>query len=182
SHLPLAPLLRAYTDAGVPTGADLGRLPGLGPRFQAVLGASGDGLRAASVDDAGEEDFRAMLVRFYEACVQPPLHVATVQRRAGMVRHALGHLLRCLDSLPRKAERCLGAGGPYYVPGLGPSFWSALFQLLDTLQHPAWTPAVEAGLRRLGLARWSAQDGPGQGYAPLPDGCRGLRRHHPAPP
>jgi uncharacterized protein (DUF2461 family) len=179
SCLPLAPLLRAYTDAGVPTGADLGQLPGLGPRFQAVLAEASDGLRASSVDDAREEDFRVALVCFYEACVQPPLHVETVRRRAGMVRHALAHLLRCPDPLPRKAERCLGSGGPYHVPGLGPAFWSALFQLLDPLQHPAWTPAVEVGLRRLGLVRWSAQHGLGQVYAAILNVYTELLKQHP---
>src|SRR5262245_56227661 len=105
--LPLVPLLRAYTDAGLPTGADLARLPGLGPRFQAVLAASADFLNPPFVDGAADADFQAALVRFYEACVQPPLHAATLRRRAGIVRHALGHLLRCPDPLPRKAERCL---------------------------------------------------------------------------
>src|SRR5262249_44818340 len=99
--------------------------------------------------------------RFYEAVVEPPLHGATLLRRRGIVRHALCHLLRCPDLLPRKAERCLAADGPYNVPGLGPAFWSAVFQALDPARHPAWTPAVEVGLRRLGLAPWRRQDGPG---------------------
>ena len=33
-HLPVAPLLRAYTAAGLPDTEALARLPGLGPRFQ----------------------------------------------------------------------------------------------------------------------------------------------------
>src|SRR5262249_42339089 len=53
------------------------------------------------------------------------------------------------------------------------------FQLVDPLQHPAWTPAVEAGLRRLGLARWSAQDGPGQVYAAVLDVYAELLKQHP---
>src|SRR5438552_16269728 len=73
-----------------------------------------------------------------------------------MVRHALAHLLRSPDPLPHKAERCLRADGPYYVAGLGPSFWTALFQGLDPARHAAWTPATAVGLRRLGLARWPA--------------------------
>jgi hypothetical protein len=169
SGLPLAPLLRAYTEAGIAPGADLGQLPGLGPRFQAVLAASRDFLHSPFVDQAGVGDFETALAGFYTACVQPPLHVETLRRRAGVVRHALGHLLRCPDPLARKAERCLNPGGAYYVAGLGPSFWSAVFQGLDPLQHPAWTPAVETGLRRLGLARWPGQGNPGETYAALLD-------------
>jgi hypothetical protein len=167
--LPLAPLLRAYLDAGIATGADLGQLHGLGPRCAAVLGAAGTFLRPQFIDEAPEADLQTVLVRFYEACVQPPLHGDTLRQRSGVVRHALGHLLRCPDPLPRKMERCLAVGGPYHVAGLGPAFWSALGQGLDPLQHPAWTRGVERGLHRLGLARWSTGHGPGQVYAALLD-------------
>jgi MoxR-like ATPase len=162
-------LLRAYIDAGVRPGSELGQVPGLGPRLKAVLAAGGEFANPSFVDSGSETDFQAALVRFYEACVQPALHMDTVRRRAGIIRHALGHLLRCPDPLPRKAERCLATGGPYFVAGLGPSFWSALFQALDPLQYPAWTPATMAGLRRLELVRWSDSDGPGQIYAALLD-------------
>jgi hypothetical protein len=154
--LPLAPLLRAYLDAGPPTGEDLARLPGYGDRVRAVLAAPRDFFNDAFLDGAGEQDFEAALLRFYEACVQPALHAEALRRRSGFLRHALAHLLRCPDPLPRKAERCLEPGGPYHVAGLGPAFWSALFQALDPTQYPSWTPAVALGLRRLGLARWPA--------------------------
>ena len=38
--LPLVPLLHAYQAAGLPTPAVLHALPGLGPRFAAVLGGT----------------------------------------------------------------------------------------------------------------------------------------------
>jgi hypothetical protein len=167
SCLPLGPLLRAYVDAGIAPGADLAELPDLGPRFRAVLAAGKSFLNAAFVDTASEPDMQAALAGFYEACVRPPLHFEVLRRRAGVVRHALGHLLRSGDPLARKAERCLDPMGPYHVAGLGPSFWSALFQGLDPVHHPAWTPATEMGLQRLGLARRPAHAGPGPVYASI---------------
>ena len=166
-RVPLAPLLRSYLDASLPRGEELGRLPRIGPRFQAVLAAGRDLLRESFVDGAGEAEFSDVLTRFYEACVGPPLQAEALGRRAGVVRHALGHLLRCQDPLARKLERCLEADGAYHIAGLGPSFWSAVAQALDPTGHPAWTPATEAGLRRLGLARWRPHHGPGQVYAAI---------------
>jgi MoxR-like ATPase/uncharacterized protein (DUF2461 family) len=160
-------LLRAYLDAGIASGDRLAEIAGLGPRFRAILAASNGVLHPEFVDTASEADFLAALVGFYEACVRPPLHVETVRRRAGVVRHAVCHLLRCADPATRKAERCFDASGPYHVAGLGPSFWSALLQGLDPLHHPACTPSTVAGLRKLGLARWSTFATPGQVYAAI---------------
>src|SRR5207248_224484 len=135
---PVGPLLRAYRDAGLPSAEDLSQLPEFGPRFRAVLAAPGEFLSKAYVDRASEVEYQSALGRFYEACVPHALHAPALLRRAGVVRHALSHLLRCPDPLPQKAERCLAPGGPYHVTGLGPSFWSALFQALDPVHHPAW--------------------------------------------
>jgi hypothetical protein len=163
--LPLAPLLRSYVEAGLRTGAELAELAGLGLRVRAILDAPGDFFSAAFLDSAGEAEFQTALVHFYEQCVQPPLHVPTLRRHVGFLRHALAHLLRCADPLPRKAERCLGADGPYRVAGLGPAFWSALFQALDPVHYPSWTPAILLGMRRLGLATWPPHEGPARTYA-----------------
>jgi hypothetical protein len=165
-HL-LAALLRAYTDAGIPTPEELERLPSLGPRFRAIQAGRAELLSEAFLEGAGEADFRAALARFYAACVQPPLHPDVLPRRAGIVRHALNHLLHCPDPLPAKLQRCLATDGPYHVAGLGPAFWSALAQALDPARHAAWLPAVEAGLRRLGLAPWRTTDGTATVYAGL---------------
>jgi hypothetical protein len=163
----LAALLRAYTDAGVLTPEGLGGLPALGPRFRAVLAGRDTLLSEAVLVGAPDEDFRTRLAPFYEACAQPALHADVPARRAGVLRHALGHLLRCPGPVPQKIERCLAADGPYHVAGLGPAFWSALCQALDPAANPAWLPATEAGLRRLGLAPWREHDGPAQVYAGL---------------
>jgi hypothetical protein len=163
----LAALLRAYTDAGVLTPEGLAGLPALGPRFRAVLAAGNTLLSEAFLDGTSDAEFRAALAQFYEACVQPALHPDVQARRAGVLRHALGHLRRSPDPVAQKLERCLAADGPYHVAGLGPAFWSALCQALDPAANPSWLPATEAGLRRLGLASWRAQDGPAAVYAGL---------------
>ncbi len=173
--LPLIPLLRAYTDAG-PAGAEgLGKLPVFGPRFQAVLAAPGTFLNEAFLDRAAEAEFREALAAFYQQCVQPPLQLAALHRRAGLVRHALAHLLHCPDPLLKKAGRFLDPGGAYHVAGLGPAFWTALFQALDPLRHSGWVGAVPLGLRRLALLRRTAAASPGRTYAALLDAYARLR-------
>jgi MoxR-like ATPase len=176
--LPAAPLLRAYVEAGPLGPDDLVHLPGLGPRFAAIRTASRQLLDEQFLDSAGAAEFQTALVRFYEACVQPALHVEVVRRRAGALRHALGHLRRCADPLPRKAERCLDPSGPYHVTGLGPAFWSALFQALTPDQNAGWTPDTAAGLRRLGLSPADAV-GPGAAYAAVLDAYRALHALQP---
>jgi 5-methylcytosine-specific restriction protein B len=157
-HLPLAPLLYAYTRNGVPSMGELHHLPYLGPRFAAILSATAKFLFPDFLENASASDLSEALVRFYEACVQPPLHVETVRQRAGIVRHALTYLLRGRDPLPVKAAACLEVSGAYHVAGLGPSFWSAILQGLAPSRHPGWTPSVCAGLSRLGLATWRRGD------------------------
>lgn len=177
--LPLAPLLRAYTDAGVPTEDQLDALPGLGPRFRAVRAARADLLAESVLQGASAAEFQTSLLRFYQACVRPPLHAETLGRRTGIVRHALGHLLHGTDALPQKAGRCL-VGGPYQVAGLGPSFWSAVFLALDPVRHAAWTPRVVTGLRRLGLASWPSHAGPAEVYGSILEAHARLRAQAPS--
>lgn len=177
-RLPLASLLGAYLDAGPPDAEELARLPGWGPRFSAILGARRGLLAEATLDGATAADFEAALVRFYTDCVPPGLHADTLRRRAGVVRHALGHLLRGRDPLPTKLMRCLAPQGPYFVAGLGPAFWSALAQGLDPRRHPAWTPATLTGLHRLGLLRRRTVNVTGV-YAGLLDACARIQRRVP---
>jgi MoxR-like ATPase len=166
-HLPLAPLLHAYTRAGVPSTAELHHRPGLGARFGAILSASARFLYPDFLDKASTEELTEALIRFHHACVALPLHVETLRRRSGIVRHALGYLLRGRDPLPVKAAACLCARGVYHVAGLGPQFWSALLQALQPAHHPGWTPAILKGLERLGMARWCSGVGPDVVYAAL---------------
>jgi len=166
-HLPLAPLLHAYRRDCLPDANGLESLPGLGPRNAAVRSAASRFLFPQYVQNAPDAELRGYLERFYEACVQVPLHIDTLRRRAGVVRHGLAHLLFGRDPLPRKLENCLSSSGPYFVAGLGPQFWSALAQALQPERHPAWTPATLTGLRRLGLACWPANSGPAALYAGL---------------
>jgi len=162
--LPLAPLLHAYTARVPPVLADV---PGLGPRFAAIRYARAGLLADTFLDAASDAAFREALVAFYHAVVDPPLHGATLQRRAGVVRHGVAMLVRGRDDLPTKLEGCLQPGGPYFVPGLGPAFWSALAQGLDPDRHPSWTPEIVSSVRRLGLARWAPGAGPAVVYGKL---------------
>jgi hypothetical protein len=177
--LPLAPLLQSHVRAGLPTPGELQRLPGLGPRFAAVLGATARFLYSDFLDTATDDALRDALVRFYDAVVQPPLHSDTLRRRVPFVRHALAYLLRGLDGAAGKMEACLSPSGAYQVPGLGPSFWSAVLQGLNPARHPGWTPETLAGLRRLGLARWGRGAGPAAVYAGLLDAHARVRARQP---
>jgi hypothetical protein len=164
--LPLAPLLLAYT-AQAPSPAALGEVPGLGARFAAIRTVRQGLLDADFLDTAADEVCRDALLRFYGQVVLPPLHGATLQRRAGVVRHGIAALLRGRDPLPVRLEQCLQPGGAYFVPGLGPTFWSAIAQGLDPDRHPGWTPAILAGVRRLGLAKWAPGTPPASIYGRL---------------
>ncbi|HEY1376618.1 MAG TPA: DUF2461 family protein [Gemmataceae bacterium] len=164
--LPLAPLLRAYAEAAPPAAADPLRGCPAGPRAAAVRSAAADWLRDDLLDSLTADDFRTALLRFYAAVVSPPLHADTLARRAALVRHGLAHLLRNADPLPVRLGRCVAADGPYFVPGVGPAFWSAAAQALNPDRHPGWTRDTLAGLRRVGLID-DRRDGPTELYAAL---------------
>ena len=103
--LPLIPLLHAYTAQGRPSLADLHQLPGLGPRFASVLSATVKFLFADFLDAASDADLRDALERFYTAVVSPPLHLDTLRRRAGFVRHGVMHLLHGKGPFPNGSRR-----------------------------------------------------------------------------
>jgi hypothetical protein len=177
-RLPLAPLLHAYR-VRMPGVADLGRLPGFGPRFAAVLGATARFLSPDYLDSTSDPDFCDAIRQFYDACVDPPLHGEALQRKAGVVRHGLVHLLRGRGLVATKLAGCLSSGGAYFVAGIGPSFWSAVAQALSPACHPSWTPATVAGLRRLGLSRWPSDAGPEAMYAVMQAACVRIRALEP---
>src|SRR5262249_9005779 len=160
--LPLTPLLHAYLQPRLTAVAGLHQLRGRGPRFAAVLSATTRFLASDFLDRAGEGELRDEVLRFYQAVVSLPLHTETVQRRAGFLRHALGHLLRGGGSLPARLDACLSPGGSYHVAGLGPAFWSAAAQALCPGRHPGWPPSPLAAGPRLGLVRLPAGAGPAE--------------------
>jgi 5-methylcytosine-specific restriction enzyme B len=164
--LPLIPLLHAYTSR-MPGIGELGRLPGIGPRFAAIQGATARFLFNDFVDSASNADLSEALTRFYEACAEAPVHTASLQRKIGMVRHGLAHLLRGRDSLAKKSNSYLALSGAYHVPGLGPSLWCALFQAMDSSRNPGWNRVTRAGLYRLGLARTAPSAMPDAVYGDL---------------
>jgi hypothetical protein len=157
--LPVAALLRVYAESASACADPQGA------RFVAIRSA-GEWLRDDALDAIPADEFYERLVSFYEAVASPALHSANVGRRAALIRHGLSHLLRCPDPLPVKLARCLVDNGPYFVTGLGPSFWSAAAQVLDPLHHPTWTRQTIAGLTRLGLFGRNVV-GPAATYAAL---------------
>src|SRR5690242_21221939 len=113
-RLPLVALLHTYVASGSVALEELGKLPGLGLRFRAILAARNAFLHEAFLGSASATQFQAAVVRFYEDSVPLPLHTETLRRRAEIVRHGLSHLLYGVDPLFRKAEHCLAADGPYH--------------------------------------------------------------------
>ncbi|MFL5339523.1 MAG: DUF2461 family protein [Gemmataceae bacterium] len=175
SRLPLTPLLRAYSKLA----ADPSAAPDWGPRLAAIGAARADLVNDRFLETASESEFQAVLLRFYEAVVQPALHTAVILRKLGLVRFALGHLVRCGDPLPTKVGQLLAADGAYFISGLGPAFWSATCQALDGQRNPSWLPSVVAGLRKLGLAPETRPTSPGEFYGELIDAYARLRRQRP---
>jgi MoxR-like ATPase len=178
-HLPPGPLLSAYLRDGLASTGDLGRLPVLGPRFAAVLAASARFLFDDFLDRAAPADFADAVGRFYEAVVSPPLHLDELRQRAGIVRHGAAFLLRGAAPPAEKMAACLTPAGPYFVAGLGPSFWSALLQATRPSRLPGWTATTLAGARRLGLARLRDGARPEEVYAALQAAHAHLRRLEP---
>jgi 5-methylcytosine-specific restriction enzyme B len=178
--LPLLPLLRAYVETGIPDTCELSKLPILGRRFHAILGARGELLTDPFLEKASAQEFEAAIARFYAACVQPADHEHDLRRSAGIVRHALNYLLRSRDAWASKLENCVANDGVYRVAGLGPTFWSALLQAVDPIHNPAWMPGVLAGFVRLERNDWEAADRPSTVYSALLDAYAPMRSEAPA--
>ena len=89
-HLPLIPLLHAYTRPACPAAANCIICRDWGRASPPFCRRPPSFCSPISSTNASATELSEALVRFYEACVQPPLHVETLRRRAGIVRHALG--------------------------------------------------------------------------------------------
>lgn len=148
----MQPLLHNYQSKGLPTLKELRNLPRLGERFVAISSASVTFLYDNFLDRSTPEELTRAVLRFYRSCCELPLHEERVKNRIGIIRHALAHLARCPDPITEKLQRCLQSDGPYFVPGLGPMFWTSMIQGLAHEQHAAWTPAVIDGLQRVDLS------------------------------
>jgi MoxR-like ATPase len=144
-RLPLEPLLTAFL-----------QLPAAqpDPRSTAIRSARADFLSPLYLAATPDDRLGAHLERFYTACVPVPLHQSAVKQRLGLLRHGLVHMLDGADPLPRRLAHCVSHQGPYWIAGLGPSFWSAVAQALRPDHYPLWAAGTLPGLRRLGLVRW----------------------------
>lgn len=99
-------------------------------------------------------------------------HADAARREVRFLRHALGHLFRGHDPLAERLGRCVTPGEAYHVPGLGPSFWAVVVRGVEPL--PVWCPAVERGLRALGLFPESARSY-SERFAATVAGCERVR-------
>lgn len=103
----------------------------------------------ADLDHIPDATLAEELQRFATQTLPVVFHPGVFRREIVFLRHALSHLFRGHDSLPERLARCVTPGEAYHVPGLGPGFWAAIVRANGTL--PVWCPAVERGLRMLGL-------------------------------
>lgn len=136
--LPLIPLLAAFRAAGASAPEPSARVPAVS---------------AAFLDTATDKQLVAALARFADVRLPVNFHPGVISERVRFIRHALNHLLRGQDPLPERLARCVTPGEVYFVPGLGPGFWSALAATVESGRVPHWCPTVERGLLRLGILR-----------------------------
>ncbi len=133
--LPLLPLLTAFRRQN-------GTAPSAPSRTR---------LEAAFLGTAPDDQLASALESFAAESLPVVFHSGVWTRRVRFVRHALNHLFRSTDPLPERVARCVAPGEVYFVPGLGPGFWSAMLASADPERTHVWCPAVETGLSRLGL-------------------------------
>ncbi len=145
--VPLGPLLASFRHLPRDRGPSGGRTR---DRDAALRSARSEWLNESFLERSSADEFGERVAAFYQAVVPVPWHGERMARRGGMVRHGLDHLLRSQDPFAVRLARCATPGGPYHVAGLGPSFWAAVAKALDPDRHPLWSPAVAAGLARVG--------------------------------
>jgi len=152
----LATHLREYRSAatGVPVESRL-----IGTRIRAITAAADAWLNRPFVASASHAGFRGAVRDFYHACVRADWHATSIDRHADRVRRGMAHLVEG-PSPEGQLDQFLTPFGEFFVPGLGPAFWSAAVQALAPGAAPAWTPDVVAGLNQFGV--WL----PGGGTSP----------------
>jgi MoxR-like ATPase len=110
------------------------------------------------LDTLTSEQLAAAVGAFTESVLPVHFHTELVTTHVRYLRHALNHLTRGEDPLADRLARCVTPGEAYFVVGLGPGFWSAFATTLGIEHVPRWCPAVEVGLRALGLVRETPTD------------------------
>jgi 5-methylcytosine-specific restriction protein B len=122
---PLGPLLAQYK-----------RERGLAPAFSERAP-----FRIEDLQSAPDEILIGVLRSFGE---QLPLffHASVHARQLPFIRYSIEHLFHGHDPLSERLARCVTPGEAYYVPGLGPGFWSLLASCAGSDELPFWCPAV----------------------------------------
>lgn len=153
SQFALLPLLQSYGQHQLCDLNSIAKMPGIGPRVDAVLRARAVWCNNEFVLTSSDADLQRCLRAFYGAVSPIPLFAESMARNLDRIRAGLTHLLESRDGMPLRLNRCLADSGAFAIPALGPTFWSAVAQALDPLRHPSWTPHTFLGARRLGLVR-----------------------------
>src|SRR5262249_7299351 len=121
------------------------------------------------------DELRRLAERVLPVCYHP----AVFRREARFLRHALAHLLRGHDPLAERVARCVTAGGAYHVPRVRRRGLAEIARLLDPETIRLWCPAVERGLRALGLFPDTLPCGCAERFAAMLAGFERLRRAAP---
>lgn len=154
-HLDWRPLLREFAQL---TARRADFVPRWHERQQQLATQRQVWLLSDFLDTAADAALAQQVQQLATIAVLGPVHRWPWQQRLGRLRHALQHLLRGRDPIAEKLARCAQVQGPYFVAGLGRSFWSIVAQLLEPQVAPWWTRTAEIALARLGLL--SAADSP----------------------
>ena len=137
SKLPLGPLLAVYRTRFVkPDHSD--------PAAVVIRSARTDWLTESFLDGRSPEELVAKVRDFYRAVVPLAWHEGVLTRRAGMLRHGLGHLLRGMP---------LGLAPGSTAAQVFLALYWGLFLHHYWLDQKIWRPSTDARLRtELGLA------------------------------
>jgi 5-methylcytosine-specific restriction protein B len=158
--LPLLPLLAQYLSA-----------PGSGLSGTLRVPA----LDIKELDTSPDEILASGLEQFAASVLPVNYHPNVFRTRIRFLRHALTHLLRGQDPIPERLSRCITPGEAYHVSGIGWGFWAAVATSLDPETIPLWCPAVERGLRVLGMFPENPR-GVAERFAAVMEGCSRIRK------
>ncbi len=169
-RFPVEPLLRQF----------LAKCPqNIGDRQLCIQSARETWLNSPFLHSANDSELLTQLTEFAQHLDTPAFAEPVLDRKVRSIRHALNHLLMGRDPFPLRMSRCLDPLGMYHVPGLGLTFWSAIFESLDPENYPSWTDGSLAGLARLELFVPNPTESPSSAYARYQKAILKLKQTHP---
>lgn len=161
--LPLFPLLVQYQYA---------RSADIGSKWRAHT------FNLNNLDNSTDEQLAHGLEQLAAAVLPIDYHPRVFQTRTRFLRHALTHLLRGHDPLPKRLSHCVTPGQAYHVSGIGRGVWAAVATILDPETIPLWSPSIEHGLHALGMFPDNLS-GVAERFAAVVEGCSQIRKAAP---